>query len=620
VSNDNRTTNQPGTRGAAGGTATQPPAPSPLSTKDAGFAASDEAFEAQTRITGGHDVGIQFKKVLVALRLYAEGHSKRKDAVEGLHRAMKKYLDEFGDLTLHVRPTSLLLDDKPILSDPDPKDSVTRALFSEGLQRASFKSSLEPAELEFFVLTWSQALDGKLPEGHSFVTRVWEEDLQTIRIDAMESFAEGVEDAEEQKKEEKRQRDVVAMVEEISASSLAGNREDMSRSVSVSMTDVAALQMDTVVGITAETLETQDVAKRPPMTLLSAEDSTALASEMMNARRDVPARAFVALWGVLQVASEEERAEIVKLARATVTLLAINQRMEELDAAMASVKAQSDADPSLERNYQAFLDAVCTPQVLAAVVSHLDGTAYVGPALNLLSSLPGTTVETLLDLLPTLKTQPGRGNLALVLSGKQPPVKALVARLQSWGPVLAPHVFALSESLGAEDQNTFMMAAFQNRSSQIRVMAVNHIKKEGRQTYKNALLRLSEDREASVRQAVLNIYLRAKDPDAVPLLVTMLNRAGADEDERRSLIRALAMLGGPAAAAALRKHFEAEKDAEVKGSCALALGQVGDTLARPLLEAAGKKLFANKKLKEACAEAIKRLDAHTAASKGGSGG
>src|SRR6185503_20587723 len=71
---------------------------------------------------------------------------------------------------------------------------------------------------------------------------------------------------------------------------------------------------------------------------------------------------------------------------------------------------------------------------------------------------------------------------------------------------------------------------------------------------------------------------------------------------------ALGSIGGAQASAVLVRAFDDTADPALKAPIALAIGRAGDPGARALLEAHVKKIFTSPKVKEACREALRRLD------------
>jgi HEAT repeat protein len=120
------------------------------------------------------------------------------------------------------------------------------------------------------------------------------------------------------------------------------------------------------------------------------------------------------------------------------------------------------------------------------------------------------------------------------------------------------------------------------------------------------VLPLVHDEDAEVRAAAVALFMRAKDRIVAALLKRQLSTDGPIE-EQRTRIRALAAIGGPESSAALRSVFESSKASELRAAAALALGQLQDPEAKTLLEREAGRLLADRRVKEACKEALKRL-------------
>lgn len=101
---------------------------------------------------------------------------------------------------------------------------------------------------------------------------------------------------------------------------------------------------------------------------------------------------------------------------------------------------------------------------------------------------------------------------------------------------------------------------------------------------------------------------RLQDRALFARLVARLNDESRPAPARKSAAAALAHYQRDDARRALRAAFAAVKSDDVKGGIALAMGDARDAQARPLLQAAAKKLFGDRELKKICEEALRRLD------------
>jgi hypothetical protein len=184
------------------------------------------------------------------------------------------------------------------------------------------------------------------------------------------------------------------------------------------------------------------------------------------------------------------------------------------------------------------------------------------------------------------------------------PLGPLVARVASLGEVDVEWLRALLEA-GPEAQ-PLTAALLAHPLPAVRVAVLGRLGAREVEVHRVALLRLLADAAPPVRQAVLALLVQHQVEAAVGPLVNRL-QAPLEAEERKAVLRALAELGGAAAAAALRQAFEREQDLELKAHCARCIGLLGDPRARPLLEAVAQKPFAPKVLKDACRRALTQL-------------
>ncbi|MBM4781774.1 MAG: HEAT repeat domain-containing protein [Archangiaceae bacterium] len=104
------------------------------------------------------------------------------------------------------------------------------------------------------------------------------------------------------------------------------------------------------------------------------------------------------------------------------------------------------------------------------------------------------------------------------------------------------------------------------------------------------------DKDRGVRQRVALLLGAIEDRASVPTLATMLTRAES-APERGAFATALAEMGGPDAAAAVRASFLAEKDLPARCLMAEALGQLGDVESLEVLARECSRLLAPAELK-----------------------
>ena len=104
------------------------------------------------------------------------------------------------------------------------------------------------------------------------------------------------------------------------------------------------------------------------------------------------------------------------------------------------------------------------------------------------------------------------------------------------------------------------------------------------------------DKDRAVRQRVALLLGAIEDRASVPTLAAMLTRAET-ASERGSFATALAEMGGPEAATAVRAAFLAEKDLTARCLMAEALGQLGDNESLDVLARECGRLLAPAELK-----------------------
>src|SRR6185295_12158211 len=150
-------------------------------------------------------------------------------------------------------------------------------------------------------------------------------------------------------------------------------------------------------------------------------------------------------------------------------------------------------------------------------------------------------------------------------------------------------------------------AALSHTDAAVRRDAFKSLDKRGVHEHRALLLSLLDEADPRVARSVLMTLVSFREEAAIPAIERRLEKNLSDED-RRTLYTALGSIGGAKASAVLVRAFEDTADPALRAPIALAIGRAGDPGARAVLEAHVKKIFTSPKVKEACREALRRLD------------
>lgn len=568
------------------------------------------------RLAAAADICAHIRKVFDAHKLYAAGHSTLAGFVDGLYAKLTEHLDEFAELPLGVQPTSLSVEGRVVYECEKREESIASPLSLDGVQKLVLSKGLTRAELQTLLDVWIESFRDGATSSTSFVTRLWDAQLVSVRAVAAQTFAEG-DAAQGGELETLREDNVAAAVTEITSGrlgNLASADGKAARVFRATREDLKLLRLDALAELTADGLRRQDTARRAPQADLDGAAAQALAAELSaGSVLGDPALAAESVAWASFAASQAEGAELRAVFAKILASLARARRFraagELLARIGALVRTTSDVDQMNLRAKVVFslVDVVTDPAVLVPLLA---GFAVPGAAPEVeavLRYVPPKSGPLLLDQLEVVPPEQ-RPLLARLVEERKPRPEELARRIASAGRETATVLVEMAERLGPAHAGAVRGAALEHADRDVRLAALRNVKRADAAALKQPLLKLLSDPSEHLRRAALSLLVGLKEAAAAPILQQRLARGAMPPEERRSLIAALGMLGGVAAASALRHEFSHQPDLELRCAAALGLGQCGDLSARPLLEAARSKLLAPAELKKACAEALLRLD------------
>jgi hypothetical protein len=157
------------------------------------------------------EVGTHLKKVIDAYRMFESGHEAQGALEEVLWDRLRSYLDRFGDLSLELSATTISIEGKDVITASRPEESITFALFIDGIHEVLILKGIERPELVAFLRLWSEAAkrpdEGATPirEDESVLTRFWEADFENVELVAMEATAESASSESDAEMQERHQ-------------------------------------------------------------------------------------------------------------------------------------------------------------------------------------------------------------------------------------------------------------------------------------------------------------------------------------------------------------------------------------------------------------------------------
>jgi hypothetical protein len=579
--------------------------------------------EQKLELEAATEIASLIRRVLDGARTFPPGHKTLVGYYEHLHeraRALIGALHDTDELGLGVTPLGFKSVGQVLSPAENIADSFTHALFLDGVNQLILSAELTLPDLQVLIDIWRSTLDGKLGETHTFCTRFWEADLDTIHVNAVETFSEGMSTAEGKQKTE-----LQTVVDNLttgggysgSTSTLTGSSGiyvgSTSRVSHITRADLELLRANGIPELTEADLARFDAAERAAVEGLSGGELSQMAEDLAQANTLQIERATDALFQSGVRASPEE---LISLRRAFALVLGAMVKAGLIgrlkDLLGRRVLGARQGDPSeLAARFEVLsqlMNTLLYPVVLEPLVVALDDEAQRPHVLAVLRFLPAHAASTLLSWLTVPELPVARRALADAIVAHGPAVDELVERLGWADEELAVELLHIANSLGLEPSWPVRKAALKHPSLAVRRAAVGQLPKEFIVQHKHELVPLLSSPEAEMRALVFAPLVSAKDPLVATALSVLLRKGKLEGEEWERVVAALGQLGGADACSALRHLLTQATGTEHKVALIHALAHAGDQAARPQLEELAGKLLGGGDAKKAAQLALKRLD------------
>ncbi len=577
------------------------------------------------------EVGTQIKKLLDARRMFEPGHESLETLQDHVWGKIKDYLDNFGDLAMELSATTVTIEEKDVITASREEDSISYPLFAGGVHEILIAPSLARDEFFKFFEIWSSATLRQRESGEhqeSLMTQFWEADFQAIELVAISTTSEGGIDEEEfqrQRELRKVMRSVTGgltefgddgqvkqsaegfwqMREDDPAKLVEGRRLDVDNPIAVQLL-AAELNMT----LTPDDVVAPSAPHVPPPSAEAIEQmKLAVEEEWMEGT----ARRF--LLAMCTVASEAGDAElesmttsVARVLEAMVSQRRFGEMAQTLEDAKMTVARSGDANRGFVV-FQALLDVLANPNIIDPTIDALDNSEALDGASRLLRLLNQESVDTLLNGLGRLGTGPAVEQLLIIIGEKHPPPNSLARIARDSSPMVAQAI--LQFTANTDEAEEVRKCVLNHPDRRIRRRMIETLTPADVPQVARQLHPLFTDQDRMVRERALLLCLQAADQTAVPPLGNVLEDKKLQTPDRIKIATALGKLGGVEAGIVLRRVFMSARDTDLRVAAALALAEMGDRAARPMLEKEASRFLNRGGLKAACLEALRRLDART---------
>lgn len=549
---------------------------------------------------GAADVAAHIKRALSMYRLYGYEHALAKSAETGLLEKLTESLVQEPRLALTFDMSGLKHGTKRVLEEEKKEESVTRALFSDGVDAIVFSASCPLDQVIALLHTWFEALITGADGEHTFTTRIWEHELTAIEVLVRPGLAEhGATDSEAAARKDR----VAQMISELS------DDRSLAPAPRTKLVDEAALsvlhEVEAFRDLDRAELERRARAERAPLSELGKSDAAQLVSGLTANDRGVGQRTIFALWRAFPLASPLERAELHEFVRKIVATLVLEKRTTEVCKGLARI-AESNASPKQRREVGEFLECLKSDALIAALVKLLEDPEAQQDALTLLALLPAEHTSMLIPAL-TDSPQDVRTKIAGVIVSKAPPPEQVAAWVIEHGEAAAASMLPIAEKIGADHVDLAIRACLVHTDQAVRMKGATAVRTDRVPMFRTLLLALVSDGNQQIRHLVLQALIRARDPIAAEMLAKQLAEASCPHEVAKTCISGLATLGGARAGEALRRVLQHGSDKELRRAAALGLSNAADAATIALLEEESQRLLTDRAIKDACKEALRRI-------------
>jgi hypothetical protein len=550
------------------------------------------------------------KKVVMAANLYEPDHALMEGFFQELHGKMSAYLDLYHEFLIDVSSEELRLQGVTVFRVDQRETGITHRLFLEGVRHIGFHEGVPIEEVKSMVLLWSRSLYEDETDDQNFATRFWDLELSFVTAATLDAFSEDAAISREEK--EKREEDIEAMLRSI----LDGSKELEGEKFGLGPDELPAYARadlrDLVIeyrGISSEELAQKWTVDDIDIT---QEERDGYSQRIVADEMSVVQRALRAMLGSLTRGDASERERVLDLTTRVLGALVARGHPTEAAQAVAQLNLIFQNDEWISNDARQIVrEAVSSDKVLLPAIKLLDNppTARVGS--SILNNALATRVDVMVTRLTHFKTPEGKRLLASLIKVREPTPDMMKTLVEKSDLDMYEEALFIADGNDLQIVDQVWRSGLIHPNVSIRRRALRSVPKNRVMVLRDALHPLLNDNEKDIRTQVRDLIVSARDQGSIERFARIFNNARLHEDERRTAITAVATIGGPEASRVLMQGLAELNMPDLRVACALALGNHGDATAVPLLESIANKPFTWKSVKDACREAVNRIQLRT---------
>ncbi len=527
-------------------------------------------------------------KGLKAKRLYMENNPVYQQAMEVLQSSFEAIWNDRQSLTLQLSEAELICDEQAVLKEPSKADSIAWTLYKDGIRSITLDPGVEETELLLFLEVINKARSLPPDSEDDLLTLLWEEDFQLVRYDFVEIGLGDVETIEP------------------GDTKLSASPQHIATELAQESTELAQESTAAAEGGTAGSAVAPPAQEEPELRpyFLEEEEIEYLRAEVQREySQDLRRNTLSMVLDILELQTAPgAREEVVAIIENFIPYLMEERDLKAINYTLGEIKIVlrrlTDLAPENVKLLEEIPRRMCDGDALRNLLqgigtsenappreeweqfaNHLTPDA-VGPILASLPDLGETEFVGYLRELVHRLAQRSPDEISRVLESDDPAVLEQAVKLA--GELqLAPAVPTLSNHLSHE-------------AAEIRLAVVEAL---GLIESPGALLELVkavDDGDSDVRMAAIKVFTRTHNLgalDKITQAVTGRELRQAHLAEKMAFFEAFGILAGEEGIAELKplllgSGFLGRKtvDAETRACVTVALGKIGGTRARALLE------------------------------------
>jgi hypothetical protein len=511
-------------------------------------------------------------KALRAFQMYLPNNPMYQRAQFQLQESFPPVWAVLDEITLFVRETDLIWEDRPVYEQPSKNESFAWGLYKDGMRVLTLRKGVEEEEIGRFLQTVTRARHLSADASDDLLTLLWEQDFQRVTY----QFAEVISDP---------------WVYDPQALDLQAQKSE---------TVVHEQVRQEVQGAKPEGLVDLDEFDSTLYFLDEIEIAALRGQVEEEYVRDTRIAALSVLFDIFELQDDPDtRAEIVGVLETLFPNLLIRGDFRTLATILRELRLLKDGktiDQGALQRVEAFEGRLSQPETIAQLLQSLDEATTLPPEEELgevLRELRAPALGTILNHLPRLASAGVKTHIGTAAERLAQANSAELLRLmRTLEPEALPGAIRLAGRLGLQAAVLPLGELVRHEAGDVRLAAVEVLATLGTPGAMTALEPAIDDGDRQVRVAAVTAVSKRAWAGALRRLEAAVQGKGParERSEQRQVFEAYAAVAGPPALETLRGllvpkgMFQRKSSTEVRTCAVYALGKLRTPDARMLLE------------------------------------